>query len=71
MCFGFQILSLQMVIEVTGAEKVALRLKENVVAHTTVINTAAAKLLITIVESRAALFKKIYANAEGLASYID
>jgi len=69
--FRLSDLSLQMVIEVTGVEKVGQRLKENVSAHTTVMNAAAAKLLITIVESRAALFKKIYANAEELASYID
>ncbi|MBS3886544.1 MAG: hypothetical protein KGZ41_07210 [Dethiobacter sp.] len=64
-------LSLQMVIEATGVEKVGQRLKENVGAHTTVMSAVAAKLLITIVESRAVLFKKIYANAEELANYTE
>lgn len=69
--FRLSDLSLHMVIEVTGIDKVAQRLRENAGDHTTVMSAAAAKLLITIVESRAALFKKIYANAEELASYID
>lgn len=56
--FRLSDLSLQMVIEVTGVEKVAERLKENVGDHTAVMSAAAADLLCTIEENRATLFKK-------------
>ncbi|MBS4031437.1 MAG: chemotaxis protein [Clostridiales bacterium] len=62
---------LQMVIEVTGVEKVKQLLKDNMKENLAVMNAVAAKLLITIIESREEMFKKIYVNAEQLAKYTE
>jgi methyl-accepting chemotaxis protein len=62
---------LHMVIEVTGVEKVRQIVKEHINEHITVMDASAARLLITIVESREALFTKIYANAEEQSHYIE
>ncbi|MDW7651385.1 MAG: methyl-accepting chemotaxis protein [Bacillota bacterium] len=62
---------LDMVIEVTGVDKVRQLVRENMKEDLTVMDAGAARLLITIVESRETLFKKIYANAEELARYIE
>jgi methyl-accepting chemotaxis protein len=64
-------IQLQMVIEVTGVEKVKQLLKDNMKENLAVMDAVAAKLLITIVESREEMFKKIYANAEELAKYTE
>ncbi|EEG78768.1 methyl-accepting chemotaxis protein [Dethiobacter alkaliphilus] len=63
--------NLQMVIEVTGVEKVKDLVKANIPEEVAQMDASAAKLLITIVQSREELFKKIYANAEELARYIE
>lgn len=62
---------LDMVIEVTGVGKVRQLVRENMKEHLTVMDAGAARLLITIVDNREALFNKIYANAKELAIYIE
>jgi methyl-accepting chemotaxis protein len=62
---------LDMVIEVTGVDKVRQLVRENMKENLTVMDAGAARLLITIVNNREALFNKIYANAEELARYIE
>jgi len=61
---------LEMVIEVTGSDKV----KELIIAHkkerVALIEAAAAKLLITIVENREEFNRRLAGNAEELAKYI-
>lgn len=62
---------LDMVIEVTGVAAVKELVKEHSPDNLTVMDALAAKLLITIVESREELFRRIHANAEELARYIE
>lgn len=62
---------LNMVIEVTGVEKVKELLKANMKENLGVMDAVAAKLLMTIIENREEMFKKIYANAEELAKYTE
>jgi methyl-accepting chemotaxis protein len=57
---------LQMVIEVTGVEKVMQLLKENMKENLSVLDATSARLLINIVEIRDELFRKIHAEAEEL-----
>lgn len=64
-------LRLDMVIEVTGVEKVAKMLNDNVPDRVTVMASSAAKLLITIVRKQEDLYNKIYTSAEELARYIE
>lgn len=59
-------LTLQMVIEVTGVEKVMQLLKENMKENLSVMDATSARLLINIVESRNELFQKIHAESEEL-----
>ena len=62
--------ALEMVIEVTGSEKVKELIYTHKREHTEVIESAAAKLLITIVENREEFNRKLTRNAEELAEYI-
>ena len=63
--------NLEMVVEVTGVEKVKELLKANIPEDVALMDASAAKLLITIVESREQLFEKIHSNATELAHYIE
>ena len=57
-------LSLQMVVEVTGVEKVNQLLKETMKENLSVMDGIAAQLLVNIVENRNELFRKIHFEAE-------
>lgn len=59
-------MTLHVVIEVTGMEKVLQLLKETMRENLSVIDATAAQLLIAIVENRNELFCKIHAEAEEL-----
>lgn len=63
--------ALQMVVEVTGVEKVKQLLKENMKENLSVMDATAARLLVNIVESREELFRKIHAEAEDLVKYTE
>lgn len=63
--------SLQMVIEVTGVEKVKQLLRDNMKENLAVMDATAAKLLVTIIERREELFRKIHLEAEDLAKHTD
>lgn len=59
-------LTLQMVVEVTGVEKVKQLLKDNMKENLAVMDATASRLLVGIVESREELFRKIHDEAEDL-----
>lgn len=58
--------TLQMVVEVTGVEKVKQLLKDNMKETLAVMDATASRLLVGIVESREELFRKIRDEAEDL-----
>ena len=58
--------TLQMVVEVTGVEKVKQLLKDNMKETLAVMDATASRLLVGIVESREELFRKIHDEAEDL-----
>jgi methyl-accepting chemotaxis protein len=64
-------ISLQMVIEVTGVEKVKQLLRDNMKENLAVMDATAARLLMSIIERREELFQKIHLEAEDLAKHTD
>lgn len=62
---------LHMVIEVTGVEKVQHLIRTNMKESLTVMDANATKLLVTLVNSREALFKAIYANSKEITDNIE
>ena len=63
--------NLHMVIEVTGVKKVQQLIRANMKESLTVMDANATKLLVTLVNSREALFKEIYANSKELTDNIE
>lgn len=63
--------NLHMVIEVTGVKKVQQLIRANMKENLTVMDANATKLLVTLVNSREALFKEIYANSKELTDNIE
>lgn len=62
---------LNMVIEVTGVEQVRQMIRDNMRDGLTVMDSNAAKLIISIRKNAEALFHKIHTKAEELARFIE